>query len=292
MLASVTVFLIRNLMAALMLSVGLQTPLRDLRATWSQRALIWRALIVLFVAVPLLALVTIEVLPLGDLAATFVVIMAVCPGAPMVFRTFRDRRLVVTLIAVVGVVAPLVAWAWITTLVHVLPIPLRVTARTLEYAALKQLLPLCVGVAVASTLPRVAKPLARIAWYIFAVGFVVAIVVALVKGGGAMFTSGGWWLVAVLMMAAGSIAVGHWAGRPDRENSRLLATLAVLGNPALAVAVIGSNDPGFRPGALFFAYLLARALCLLPYALWSKRWAQRPRITRGHAPKSRPAPAH
>jgi len=292
MLASVTAFLLRNLMAALMLSVGLHTPIGELRATWSQRALIWRALIILFVGVPVLALVTVEVLPLGDVAAEFVVIMAVCPGAPMIFRTFRDRRLVVTIMTLVGVIAPLAAWAWISILGSALPIPLHVTARSLAKVALKQLLPLGIGVAVASTLPRVAKPLARVAWYFFAVAFAIAVVVAVVKGVRGLATAGGWSLAAVLVMVVGSIALGHWAGRPARENSRLLATMAVLGNPALGIAVIASTDPGYKPNALFFGYLIARAICLLPYTVWSKRWAKRPRIPLGRATKSSPASAH
>jgi BASS family bile acid:Na+ symporter len=296
MLASVTAFLLRHLMAALMLSVGLHTPISELRATWAQRTVIWKALIVLFIGVPLLALLTVAVLPLGDRAAAFVVIMAVCPGAPLVFRTFRDRRLVVAIIALVGLAAPLAVWAWISAVGRFSPLHVHVEARTLARVALEQLLPLGIGVALASTLPRVARPLARIAWYFFALSFAVAIVVAIVKGGRELLTVDGWAILAVLVMVAGSIALGHWAGRPQRENSRLLATMAVLGNPALAIAVIASTDPGFRPGALFFAYLIARAIFLLPYAQWSKRWARRPprRVTFGPASKLPPAsvPGH
>ena len=275
MLASVIALLLRNLISALMLSIGSGTTITGLRATWTQRGLVWRALIVLFLGVPALALATVAILPLGERPASFIVLMAVCPGAPVVFRSFRDRTLLVTLIAIVGVIAPFAIWAWVSLLDNVSTIHLHVATHTLARTAFGQLLPLAIGIAIASALPRVARPLARISWYFFAIAFAVAIVVALIKGGRELLTTNGWSLVAVLVMVAGSIALGQWAGSPRRENMRLVATMAVLGNPALAIAVIASTEPGFRPGALFFAYLIARAIFLFPYTLWSKRWARR-----------------
>jgi predicted Na+-dependent transporter len=272
MLASAVAFLLRNLISALMLSVGASTTIAGLRATWSQRSLVWRALIVLFLGVPALALATAALLPLDGRPAHFIVLMAICPGTPMVFRSFRDRTLLVALIAIVGLVAPFAIWAWVSLLEHVSPIHLHLATHAVARTALEQLLPLAVGVALASTLPRVARAIARISWYFFAVALAFAIVIALLKGGRELFTTNGWSIVAVLVMVAGSIALGQWAGYPTRESQRLVATMAVLGNPALAVAVLASTDPGYRPVALFFAYLIARAIFLFPYAQWSKRW--------------------
>ncbi len=276
MLASIVALVLHHVMAVLMLAVGLQTTVSELRSTWSHRALVWKALIVLLIGVPLLGLATAAILPLTPRAAAFVAIMAGCPGAPMAFRTLRGRTVVVAIIAIVSILAPLTVAVWIAVLDRVFAEHLSVTPHTLAVVAVRQLLPLAIGIAVASSWPRVAPKLARIAWFVFMAALVIAIAVVLVKGAPELLTANGWSIVAVVVMAIGSAAMGHWAGRPDRENSRLLATIAALGNPALAIAVISSSDPGFRPGALFFAYLLARALCLLPYTLWSKRWARRP----------------
>jgi|HubBroStandDraft_6_1064221.scaffolds.fasta_scaffold251315_1 BASS family bile acid:Na+ symporter len=294
MLASIVALILHHVMAVLMLAVGLQTTVAELRSTWSQRALLWKSLVVLLIGVPLLGLATALVLPLTPRAAAFVAIMAGCPGAPMAFRALRGRTMCVAIIAIVSILAPLTVFVWVEILDHVFAANLSVTAHTLAVVAVRQLLPLAIGIAVASSFPRVAPKLARITWFVFMAALAIAIVVVLVKGAPELLTANRWAIAAVVVMAIGSAAMGHWAGRPDRENSRLLATIAVLGNPALAIAVISSSDPGFRPGALFFAYLLARALCLVPYTLWSKRWARRPptRIKFGPPAAAPPAAVH
>jgi BASS family bile acid:Na+ symporter len=294
MLATIVTLVLRHIMAVLMLAIGLQTTVSELRSSWSQRALVWKALVVLLVGVPLLGLATALILPLTPRAAGFVAIMAGCPGAPMAFRALRGRTMCVTIIAIVSILAPLTVAIWVEILDHVFSASFSVTPHTLAVVAVRQLLPLAVGIAVASSFPRVAPKLARISWFVFMALLAIAVVVVLVKGAPELLTANGWAIVAVVVMAFGSAAMGHWAGRPDRENSRILATIAVLGNPALAIAVISSSDPGYRPGALFFAYLLARALCLLPYTVWSKRWARRPptRVKFGPPTTVPPAAVH
>ena len=280
MLASIVAFVLHHVMAVLMLAVGLQTTTSELRSTWSHRAFVWKALVVLLIGVPLLGIATATILPLAPRAAAFVAIIAGCPGAPLAFRSLRGHTMVVTIIAIVSIFAPLTVAIWVEVLNHLFGAKLDVTAGTLAVVAIRQIVLLAIGIAVATAWPRIAAKLERIAWIVFMAAFVIAVVVVLAKGGRELLDANRWAILAVFVMVAGSAAMGHWSGRPDRDNSRILATVAVLGNPALAIAVISSSDPGFRPGALFFAYLLARALFLVPYTQWSKRWAQRPPPTR------------
>lgn len=276
MVAALASFLARNAMAALVLAIGLQTTTFALVATWAKRALVAKALLVLFAGVPVLAIAAITILPVGTQAGTLLAVMAACPGAPIVFRSFRDRPVAVTIIAVVSLLAPLTASLWLAILDHAFGLDLKVASVTLARVTARQLIPLALGVGVASLWPRFAARLSRVAWMSFWGGFAIAIAVALYKGAPALWTVGPWPLLAVAVIVIGSIAMGHWAGTPSLQDRRLLATIAVLGNPALAIAVIAATYPGFRAGALLFGYLIARALALLPYTLWSRRRVRRP----------------
>src|SRR5262249_16922676 len=80
-----------------------------------------------------------------------------------------------------------------------------------------------------------------------------------------------WGVIAVIAMAIGSAVLGDWAGRPEPNDRTGFATFAVLGNPALALAVVSATFPGFRASAVVAGYLIVRALALIPYNVWSKR---------------------
>jgi BASS family bile acid:Na+ symporter len=274
-LAAFVAFLFRNVMSALMLAVGLDTTAAALRATWSQRAVVGRALAALAIAVPLLGLIVAAAMPLPVRATACIAIMAACPGAPVALRRGRDRALATTIIAAVSLLAPLIVSVWVGAIDRTLGFDFAVAPATLATVALRQLLPLALGIAVASAWPRVAHVLGRVAWVAFYVAFGIAIAVAIVKGAPEFLAVNLWELAAVVAMVAGSIAIGHLAGAPDREHGQLVATIAVLGNPALAIAVVTESYPGYRPGALFLAYLLLRGLLLVPYSVWATR-------SRGH----------
>src|SRR5947207_1421480 len=62
-LATIATFLLQNMMTALMLAIGLSTSVEMLRETWHERRLVWKALVLLELAVPLLAVVTVLILP-------------------------------------------------------------------------------------------------------------------------------------------------------------------------------------------------------------------------------------
>lgn len=152
MLATLIPIALRLTVIALGLAVGSHTTTRALRATRTHHAIVRRSLFVLLIGAPLLAFFTVAVLPLSSTAAAFLLLVALCPGAPMI-------------------------------------------------------------------------------------------------------------------ITVGSLAMGHWAGRPRRDDERAVATMAALGNPALGAAVVASLAPDVKTGALVAAYVLARALVLLPYSL-------------------------
>jgi BASS family bile acid:Na+ symporter len=146
------------------------------------------------------------------------------------------------------------------------------------------LLPLAIGLLVRRFLPRFAPGLARLAGMFYKVALVVAIPVLLYIGAPVVLHAPLLGLLTVLVLTVACALLGHWAGGPDPDDRRTLALLAALGNPALALAIAVNSYPDAKPGALVIAYVLLRALCLLPYTLWNKRHHQPPRAHPAPAP--------
>lgn len=271
MLATLIPFALRLTVIALGLAVGSRTTTRALRATRRLHAIVRRSLLVLLIGAPLLAFFTVSVLPLSPRAAAFFLLVALCPGAPMIFRAFRDRADLVLVVAIVAVVAPFLVAGCVPLVERVTGSELDIRPSLLAAIALQQVLPLVAGIAIAAVAPRAAAVVSRIAWYVFVAGFVLALIVVLAMGARALVTANQWSALAVLIITTGSLAMGHWAGRPRREDERAVATMAALGNPALGAAVVASLSPDVQTGALVAAYVIARALVLLPYTVVMKR---------------------
>ena len=126
MIASVVSGLVRNMAVALMLGVGLKTPPDVLRAAWRERGLVLAALLVLELGVPLVAIATVSLVPLGILATAIIAVMAVCPGAPMIVGRRHGRVLGMEVIGLVSLLAPITVAMWVAVLDRVLPFRLAV----------------------------------------------------------------------------------------------------------------------------------------------------------------------
>ena len=268
MIASVVSVVVRNMAVALMLGVGLKTPPDALRAAWRERGLVIAALVVLELGVPLVAIATVSLVPLGILATAIIAVMAVCPGAPMIVGRRRDRVLGMEVIGLVSLLAPITVAVWVAVLDRVLPFHLSVDPGAVaKITLLKIVLPLAVGLVIAAAWPRLAHVLAPVVLGVFVVGFGVALVIALVKGLPVLARTGPWPLVALIIVVAASIALGHWAGGPQLGDRSALATIAVLGNPALGAAVIADSFTGYKVLPLVAAYVIGRTIALVPYTL-------------------------
>jgi len=277
-LSTIVTFLLENMMSALMLAVGLRTSVAGLRATWANCRIVWRALLVLELGVPVLALATVLLLPVGFQATGVIAIMAVCPGAPMILRKVKHRPMVLVIVAVVSLLAPISITAWVALLDRALPQELGVRAGTLaQITLLRQVLPLALGLGIASVIPRAAAQLARMASSVFYVGFALTLVLVLYKGAPVLFHTPPMAIVAGAIVVVGSAVMGRLAGRPRADDEKALAMIAVLGNPALATAVIAESYPGFKAGALMAAYVIGRALVVILFTFAAKQWSKRSR---------------
>ncbi|MFT3921576.1 MAG: hypothetical protein QM778_03480 [Myxococcales bacterium] len=263
MLSSMLRFLVQNAMTLLVLAVGLSTPPSVLRAAWEDRLVLARTLLVLLLGVPLVTLLLVKLLPLHVPSAEVIALTAVCPGAAMILRKRGANPVVLVSLLLVAALIPLSVPFWLRIIRSFLGFDFEVRSSTLlQITWLKQLVPLLLGLSLAALKPTLSVRLARVAWILFYVAFGVALVAVLAKGGSLLWSHiATWEALAVLLVAVAAALLGRWAGGQDPEAQEALANEAILGNPALAIAVLtaGRGVHGALT-ALLAAYVLARAV--------------------------------
>lgn len=279
MLRTIVAFLAGHLVFALMLSVGLQVRPVDLDDVRRRPALYLRALAVIELVVPLLALAVVAVFRPPPLATGTLLLMAVCPGVAMLTRAAPKKggslTTAVNVLLLLSLLSPLTVPAWLAVLARVYERPLLLTpGQVFATVAPAVLLPLALGMVLHALVPRLAPTLSRAAMWFFNVALLVVAVLLVARAGPALLQVGPRALLAMLVLITSSALLGHWAGAPRLEDRRTVALAAVFGNPALAIAIIKANFPDSPAVALVGAYLLVRALALLPYNQWAKRRPQ------------------
>lgn len=277
MLRTVVTFLAGHLVFLLMLSVGLQVGLRDLGDLRRRPGLYLRAIAIIELAVPLLAMAVVALLRPGRLAAGALLLLSVCPGVALLTHSARKKGgslvTALNLLLVLSLLAALTVPAWLSVLSGIYDRPVLVSSgQVFSTVVPRVLLPLALGMVVHALAPKLAPTLGRLANAAFVVALLVVALVLLVKAGPALRQLSVRTLLAVLVLVTGSALLGHAVGGPRPEDRITVGLAAVLGNPALALAIVKENLPGSPALAVVAAYVLLRAVALLPYLRWASRF--------------------
>lgn len=276
MLATLVHVIASHAISILMLSVGLQTDrglVHELPARWRILA---RALAVIWLAVPLVALLVVTILRLPPIAATVLLVVAIAPGMPLVMRSARkahgDPRLALLVLISTALTAVVMVPLWGWVLHRVTGYDLEVSSGTIARLMLVGLvLPFMIGRLIRTVSPRIAVPLAKLAAALFAIVAVVFVVAMLASVGGVLRDVDPRVLIGVVLFTVVDVALGWWAGGPDRSSRIAVSFAAALGNPALAVMLVAHAQPDQRALPLIVTYILLRGLILLPFQLWIRR---------------------
>ena len=272
------------LMAAIMLtviSVGLRSRPADTLLLLRNPKLGVRAMVSMFVLMPLLVIGLTSALPVMDQTAHAALIaLSVSPMPPILpsrqvtVSAGGDYAVGLQVLASVFsiIIAPVFIWLagrlqGVATVFDVADM-LRVLAVTIGA-------PLAVGIFIARIWPRVADmstPLARVSLVLLLAGGAVALVaeapeIARQVGHGVLL------IIAAIVLIG--LLVGHLLGGPDAGNrgARALATSAR--HPGLAIVLSTTNFPHDREAiiAAVLLFLLVNLVLTLPYALWRRRRA-------------------
>jgi len=281
MLMTIVSFLLHYLVFSLMLSVGLAADPRELLEIVRRPLLYLRALLVMELGVPLLAILVVTGLGVAPLGAALFLLVAICPGSPLVPSATKAKgstysTVGLDLLVLVSLLAPLTIPAWVAILDRISPYELAITPAQVFARVLSTVLaPLALGLVVGRMLPRFAVVAGRALRYFFFVAITVAIVMTIYLGAPLLPEVAPRSYLAALIIFAGSAVMGYWAGKVRPDALRSTAVAAVLGNPGLALAIVAASYPGFKAGAFIAVYIILRKLALVPFEQWMKRRERR-----------------
>jgi bile acid:Na+ symporter, BASS family len=276
---SVTPVLAISAVFAVMFALGLGIVARDLLWVRERPALLVRGLVSVLVAVPLLAVLVVQLFQLPRWFEIGLLLMAVSPGAPVALRRSLGagghRSFAPTLQLCVAALAVVVVPAWVAILnryyyggqAWVGPGPV---ARQVFIA---QLLPLGSGIVVRHFVPGRAERLATGIMRLGALLLLAFLVFASVGLVSSVLRVGPQLLVASAVVTMLAVTAGHVLGGPYADTRTALAVGSAARNPGLALVVATVNAAPPDVGYAILSYLLVSALTLAPYVAWRSRSA-------------------
>jgi predicted Na+-dependent transporter len=250
------------------------------RALWSIRSragLVARGLFSVVIAVPVMALIVVQVFDLPRFAEIGLVLMSISPGAPVALKRSLDAggdrafapalQLVVALFAVVSLPTSIAVLnrfyegqAWIHP------------AAVARQVFVAQLLPLTLGMGVRSLFPERAIWLEpRLGKFGMGLLLTVALLIVIAVAP-AVLGAGPRLALASAMVTVLALAAGHLLGGPEPATRMAVAISSAARNPGLALLVVTLNPVPPAVSAAVMTYFLASALTIVPYLSW-----QRPR---------------
>lgn len=275
MLHTIAQFLAGHFLAALMLSVGLRTETAIVRELFKHSTLLLRALLIVWIAVPLLTLALLHIITPDPTYAAMLMVMAICPGVPLVLgkssRAHGHHRtsLLILLTTALSAIVMVPLWAAILnrfTAFH-LSFGLYDVAKVLLPTVI---LPYAIGRTIQELAPGIAKPLAKIAQGLFVAGLVVIIAIVLGKRLLGFGQLDGREIIDALLIPAAAALLGYIAARRATLGEQVSITYScALGNPALALAVL-SQSYSVRAVSVVLSFIVLRGVALIPFSLWFK----------------------
>lgn len=257
--AQITLFL-------LMLSIGLSQGLKNLSFLWRQRSLLVRCILASFLVVPLVAMVINQILPLSFPIKVGLAMMAICPGAPMIYRKLLKGKGVPELAGsyqiTMGILATIFVPIWISIFSNLYPNDAVINSATiLKQVASAQLIPIFIGVFVKEKFPDFAddwvETVTKLGNFLLIGVVLLIIAVALPK----VLTIGIVPVIAATLFASTCLISGHILGGPDVDQRMTIAIANSSRNAGLALAIATMNfqDPNILGAIATYAVFSAVA---------------------------------
>lgn len=256
---------------------GLGATTDDLLYVVRRPAHLARALVAMFVVMPLMAVMLVRVLDFPRTTEIALLALAIAPVPPL----FPNREpkaggrqaLALGLMFTVGILSivlvPLAVWC----LGLYSSRPLAMWPGAIAAVILKSaVVPLLVGLAVRRLFPkvahRIATPVRIIATVLLAVGVVIVF--------GANYLAiwdevGDGSVLAMVVFVSVGLAVGHALGGPDRDGRIDLAICTACRHPMIALAIAAANFPETKLVPTVLLYLIVSVVISLVYATRLRR---------------------
>lgn len=283
MLRTIAELLVTNLVEMVMLSVGLKAQPARVLAEIRRPALLVRELLLVAFGVPLLTLLVVKLLPVPPWTAVVAILFGISPAAPFLLTSYhRGESTVNKALAVVAVAlaaSVFIVPLWLASLNRFFGFSLRASPIGIfGMLALKVFAPLLAGMLIRWRAPRVAGVMVWVLTVALVIASVIIVVLLLYLARGTLPLVTAPMVLGLLLLMTGSAVLGEIAGGRDLELREILGRVAMSGNPAIALAVIGTSYPELDLAGLIAAYLVCRGIATIPYTLLARhRYARRRR---------------
>jgi BASS family bile acid:Na+ symporter len=256
---------------------GLKATVADLMYLVHRPRLLLRSVLAVLVIMPVLTVAMVKILDLPTATEATLVALAISPVPPLLpnketkaggHASYALGLLIV--MALVAIVAMPVA-IWIVEGVFA-------RSFTVSPGAIAQIvstmivLPLAAGMIVRGFLSAVAARLqAPVRWASTAILVVAALMLLAGASGTIRHAIGGGTAIALAAFVGCGLAMGHFLGGPEPENSTVLALSTASRHPAIALTVAAVNFPNERFVGVVLLYLLIVTAVCVPYVAWRRR---------------------
>ena len=274
-LVTVTVF-------TLMLSIGINQSFSQLLTVLRDPAQLLRSLLAVIIIVPAVAALLMLLFGLPPEVAAGITLLAAAPGAPMTTKRsetatadvdyITSLQLVLALLAIL--VTPLILAIFYA--MFTLPIERATPLDVAQQISRVTLLPVVIGLLLASLAPKVAAALMKPVRILSTVLFLLMVLalIGLIAAVPEMRNklAIGWTPFAVIVIfAAGALAIGHLVGGPRTDQRAGLAIACVARNVGLALFIAGLSDYEDEIFRTILAFMLVGSALAIPYSIWVKR---------------------
>lgn len=263
------------MVVVMMLAAGFKLELGQLSAVTQHRGLLFKSIAVNLIAVPLAAWAAVTLLDLPSAVGVGILLVAAAPGGATAALYANQARS--DLPQAVAMTLLLPAIGLLTTPATValaadLSVPAGPLALKIASALLfTQLTPLAIGMLLRARRPQLAAKLAgptgMLANLLLAA---ITILLLILKGHALLEIHALTWAV-MLALSGLALALGYWAGLPERASARSASIVAVTRNVAVAILLASTafSDPVVDATVLSYALLVV--LLPLGISLWWKR---------------------
>ena len=259
-------------------SFGLRATPGDVLGVLRTPSLLARALVALFVIMPVAALVLTGAFALRPSVEIVLMAIAVSPIPPLL--PGREQKaggrasFGLGLMVIIGVLSIVILPAAVDLVGRYFMRPFAMSPGAIAGIVVKAaLLPLAAGMLFRALLPivaaRIAKPVELIATVLLVLGVLAVLadglpaVVALIGNGS---------ILALGAFVAVGLAAGHVLGGPNANDRLVLALSTATRHPVIALTVAKANFPDEPAlGATILLYLLVALLIGVPYQVWQGR---------------------
>jgi BASS family bile acid:Na+ symporter len=274
-------------------ALGLKCGQGELVSVLRRPMLLLRALLAVYVIVPIAALVMVSLFPLEPAVRGGILVMSVSSVPPVApekgLRAGGGANYTYGLYAALVLLSVVIVPTSVALESRLYGIsipltPLPVATEVLE----KVIAPIAAGLVIRRVAPRFAERAAPILGRLATILLAIAVAPILVLEFPAIFRLiGNGTVLAMALVAAIALAGGQLLGGPGPRHGASLATMAATRHPGIALMIVGAagvEHPGQRPiAAAIIAFLLVSGLVAIPYQMWVRR-RREPRAPTGAVP--------